>query len=289
MKPREPARFDAIQRKSAYIGASRRIQEAAQVSSIFPTPSFDLSGHVALVTGASRGIGEAVAHALAASGAQVLVASRKADACERVAGAIREQGGLARALPFHTGDVAQIQRAFEIIGADYGRLDILVNNAATNPYFGPIVDTDPAAFQKTMDVNVRGFFFCSSLGAKLMARHGRGSIVNVASINAVAPGPGQGVYSITKGAVVTMTRAFAAECAPLGVRVNALLPGVTDTRFAAALVDDPALLDAMLARVPLKRVAQPSEMAGAVLYLASAASSYTTGACLTVDGGFLAH
>lgn len=250
---------------------------------------FDLTGKVALVTGGSRGIGESIARTLAAFGAHVVVSSRKADACERVVAGIREVGGSAQPLPCHVGDIEQIQRAFDTIAADCGRLDILVNNAATNPYFGPIVDTDLAAFQKTVDVNIRGYFFCSALGAKLMAKHGGGSIINVASINAVAPGPGQGIYSITKGAVVTMTKAFAAECAATGVRVNALLPGVTDTKFASALVDNERVLGAMLARVPLRRVAQPDEMTGAVLYLASAASSYTTGICLTVDGGFLAN
>ena len=251
-------------------------------------PSFKLDGKVALVTGASRGIGEAIVRTLAAYGAHVIVSSRKQDACEAVAADIRKSGGKAEAIACHVGEMAQIEAVFAAIEARHGRLDILVNNAATNPYFGHIVDTDLGAFQKTVDVNIRGYFFSSSLGAKLMAKNGGGSIINVASINAVVPGAKQGIYSITKGAIVTMTKAFANECAPMGVRVNALLPGLTDTKFAAALVHDEEMRKPMLSRIALRRVAQPNEMAGAVLYLASDASSYTTGVCLNVDGGFLA-
>ena len=251
-------------------------------------PMFDLSGKIALVTGASRGIGAATAQLLARHGAHVIVSSRKQDACEAVAADIRKNGGKAEAIACHIGELPQIEALFAAIEARHGRLDILVNNAATNPYFGHIVDTDLGAFQKTVDVNIRGYFFSCSLGAKLMAKNSGGSIINVASVNAVVPGPKQGIYSITKGAIVTMTKAFANECAPMGVRVNALLPGLTDTKFAAALVHDEEMRKPMLSRVALGRVAQPHEMAGAVLYLASDAASYTTGVCLNVDGGFLA-
>lgn len=253
------------------------------------TQIFDLTGNVALVTGASRGIGEAIARILAGNGAHVIVSSRKAEACGQVVDSIREKGGSAEAMACHIGSMEQIQSTLAAIEAAHGRLDILVNNAATNPYFGHIVDTDPAALQKTVDVNIRGYFYASAMGAKLMAKNGGGSIINVASIGGVAPGSGQGIYSITKGAVITMTRAFANECGGMGVRVNALLPGITDTKFAAALVDNEAILHGMLARVPLKRVAQPDEIAGAALYLASAAASYTTGICLAVDGGYLSN
>jgi NAD(P)-dependent dehydrogenase (short-subunit alcohol dehydrogenase family) len=248
-----------------------------------------LSDKIALVTGASRGIGEAIARTLAAHGAHVIVSSRKADACEEVAKEIAAAGGKAEAHACHIGELAQIQAIYDFVEKTHGRLDILVNNAATNPYFGPIVDTDLAAFEKTVDVNIRGYFFMSSMGAKLMAKNGGGSIVNVASINGVVPGQWQGVYSITKAAVISMTKAFAKECGPMGVRVNALLPGATDTKFAAALIHgtDPKVRDRYLGKLPLGRVAQPDEMSGAVLYLVSPAASYTTGACLVVDGGFL--
>ncbi len=251
-----------------------------------PAPDlFDLTGKIALITGASRGIGEEAAKLLGACGAHVIVASRHGDACRRVADAIARAGGTAEAAACHIGDLAQIENLFATVASRHGRLDILVNNAATNPYYGPIVETGADVFQKTVDVNIRGYFFMSSHAVRLMG--GGGSIVNVASVNGVIPGFHQGIYSITKAAVISMTKAFALECAPLGVRCNALLPGLTDTKFASALTQMPALLNRALAHVPMRRVAQPSEMAGAVLYLASAASSYTTGAVLSVDGGYL--
>lgn len=248
---------------------------------------FDLSGKVALVTGASRGIGAEIAKLLAAAGAHTIVSSRKQADCQTVVDEIVADGGSAEALACHIGEMEQISALFAEIEKTHGRLDVLVNNAATNPYFGPITETDPAIFQKTVDVNIRGYFYMSSHGAKLMAKNGGGSIVNVASVNGVVPGFQQGIYSITKAAVISMTKAFAVECAESGVRCNALLPGLTDTKFASVLVNTPAILKQAMAHVPMRRVAQPSEMAGAALYLASAASSYTTGAVLNVDGGYL--
>ncbi len=248
-------------------------------------PTFDLSGKIALVTGASRGIGEAIATLLAAHGAHVIVSSRKAEHCTPVVDAIKADGGSAEAMGCHIGDVDQIEAIFKVIDSKHGHLDILVNNAAANPYFGPILDTPMGAFQKTVDVNIRGYFFMSVGGAKLMKQGG--AIVNVASVNGVIPGPFQGIYSITKAAVISMTQAFAKECAPLKIRVNALLPGFTDTKFASALTGNPMILEKALEHIPLHRIAQPDEMAGAVLYLVSDAASYTTGTCLNVDGGYL--
>lgn len=248
---------------------------------------FDLTGKIALVSGASRGIGEGISRLLAAQGAEVILVSRKAEACERVAASIRESGGKAEAMACHIGEMAQIEQTFADIRKRHGRLDILVNNAAANPYFGAIQDTDPAAFNKTVDVNIRGYFFMSSHAIKLMEKNGGGSIVNVASVNGIIPGQFQGIYSISKAAVISMTKAFAKECAPLGIRVNALLPGATETKFASALTQNPVILNELLKHVPMGRVAQPEEMAGAVLYLVSPAASYTTGSCLNVDGGYL--
>jgi NAD(P)-dependent dehydrogenase (short-subunit alcohol dehydrogenase family) len=252
-----------------------------------PTRPFDLSGKIALVTGASRGIGEAGARLLAAHGAHVIVSSRRIEACEIVAQSIRDGGGSAESLACHIGEMEQIEAAWRVLEERHGRVDVVINNAAANPYFGPIVDTDLAAFAKTVDVNIRGYFFMSSFAAKLMARNGGGSIVNVASVNGVVPGDLQGIYSISKAAILAMTKAFAKECAPQGVRVNALLPGLTDTKFAGALTGNPAILARALMHVPLNRVAEPAEMAGALLFLASSASSYTTGTWLNVDGGYL--
>jgi NAD(P)-dependent dehydrogenase (short-subunit alcohol dehydrogenase family) len=251
------------------------------------TELFDLTGKIALVTGASRGIGAEIARLFAAQGAHVIVSSRKLEDCQKVVDGIVAEGGKAEAIACHIGEMAQIEALYAAIDARHGRLDVLVNNAATNPYFGPITDTDPAIFQKTVDVNIRGYFYMSSHAARRMAKNGGGSIVNVASVNGVVPGFQQGIYSITKAAVISMTKAFAVECAEAGVRCNALLPGLTDTKFASVLVNTPAILKQAMAHVPMRRVAQPSEMAGAALYFASAASSYTTGAVLNVDGGYL--
>ncbi len=252
------------------------------------TTLFDLDGKIAFVSGASRGIGEAIAKLLAQQGAHVIVSSRKIEGCQAVADAITAVGGKATAVACHIGELEQIQAVFAQIRDQFGRLDILVNNAATNPQFCHILDTDVSAFQKTVDVNIRGYFFMSVEAGKLMREHGGGSIINVASINGVTPGNFQGIYSVTKAAVINMTKAFAKECAPQGIRCNALLPGLTDTKFASALVKNDSIREEALRHIPLKRVADPSEMAGAVLYLASDASSYTTGLSLNVDGGYLA-
>jgi NAD(P)-dependent dehydrogenase (short-subunit alcohol dehydrogenase family) len=251
------------------------------------TNLFDLDGKIAFVSGASRGIGAAIAQLLAQQGAHVIVSSRKIEGCQAVADAINAAGGKATAVACHIGEMQQIQEVFAFIRDNFGRLDILVNNAATNPQFGNVLDTDLTAFQKTVDVNIRGYYFMSIEGGKLMKANGGGSIINVASVNGVTPGEMQGVYSVTKAAVISMTKVFAKECAQFGIRCNALLPGLTDTKFASALTGNDAILKMALQRIPLKRVADPSEMAGAVLYLASSASSYTTGVALNVDGGFL--
>ncbi|WP_300730404.1 SDR family oxidoreductase [Pseudomonas sp.] len=251
------------------------------------THLFDLDGKIAFVSGASRGIGAAIATLLAQQGAHVIVSSRTLERCQPVADAIIAAGGQASAMACHIGEMEHITRTFAQIRDKFGRLDILVNNAATNPQFGSVLDTDLGAFQKTVDVNIRGYFFMSVEAGKLMREGTGGSIINVASINGVSPGVFQGIYSITKAAVINMTKVFAKECAPFGIRCNALLPGLTDTQFASALVKNDAILKTALQHIPLKRVANPEEMAGAVLYLASDASSYTTGVSLNVDGGFL--
>lgn len=250
-----------------------------------PKNLFDLSGKVALVTGASRGIGEEISLLLAAHGAHVIVSSRKVDNCQRVVDSIEAAGGRAEARACHVGRLEDIAATFEHIRARHGRLDILVNNAAANPYFGHILDTDVAAFEKAVDVNIRGYFFMSVEAGKLMRENGGGAIVNNASVNALQPGDKQGIYSISKAAIVNMTRAFAKECGPFGIRVNALLPGLTKTTFADALFSDPATYEQWLAAIPLRRHAEPREMAGTVLYLVSEAASYTNGECIVVDGG----
>jgi NAD(P)-dependent dehydrogenase (short-subunit alcohol dehydrogenase family) len=249
---------------------------------------FDLSGRIALVTGGSRGIGRAVALALARHGATIAVASRKLADCESVASEIRAAGGAASAHACHIGEPAAIEATLAAIEAQHGRIDILINNAATNPYFGPALDMDLAAWQKTVDVNIRGYFWTSVEAARRMQRQGKGAIVNVASVNAFRPMEGQACYSLTKAAIVNMTQGLAREWARHGIRVNALVPGIVETRFAAAIHQDPKRRAALERLVPMGRVAQPEEMAGAVVYLVSDAASYTTGSCLTADGGWLA-
>lgn len=249
------------------------------------THLFDLNGRIALVSGASRGIGEEIAKLLAEQGAQVIVSSRKIDDCTAVAEAIREAGGNAEPFACNVGSMDDIAALFAHIRQAYGKLDICVNNAATNPYFGHVLDTDLGAFNKTVEVNIRGYFFMSIEAGKLMRDHGGGAIVNTASINALQPGPLQGIYSMTKAAVVNMTKVFARECGPLGIRCNALLPGLTKTKFAGALFTDDNIYQQAIQHIPLGRHAEPNEMAGTVLYLVSDASSYTNGECIVVDGG----
>lgn len=250
--------------------------------------SFRLDGKIALVTGASRGIGKSIAQTLAAYGAEVVLVSRKQESLDQVAGEIAGQGGKAVPMACHMGELAEISKLFENIEKRYGKLDILINNAATNPYFGDMSGVDPGVWDKTFDVNVKGPFFMIQKAIPLMKAAGRGAVVNVASVNGIRPAPFQGVYSITKAAVISMTKAYAKELAPHGIRVNALLPGLTDTKFASALMKQDEIYKYVVAQIPMGRHAEPDEMGGAVLYLVSDAASFTTGTHIVCDGGFLA-
>ena len=249
---------------------------------------FDLTGKTVLVTGASRGIGEAAAHLLARHGAHVIVTSRKQDACDAVVEQIRAAGGVASAMAAHIGDTASVDQLFKRIDEHGFAIDMLVNNAATNPYFGPMLDMDLRAFDKTVEVNIRGYFYTTLLAARSMRERGGGAIVNIASINGRRAAPGQGVYSMTKAAILSMTEGFAKELAVHKIRVNAVLPGLTDTKFAGALTQNPDILKTLLRMIPLGRIAQPGEIAPMILFLLSPAASYITGASFAVDGGYLA-
>jgi NAD(P)-dependent dehydrogenase (short-subunit alcohol dehydrogenase family) len=246
---------------------------------------FELTGKVALVTGSSRGIGEAIAQEYARRGAKVIVSSRKQDACEAVANGIIQAGGEACAMACHAGKVDEIEALVAKIQAEFGRLDILVNNAATNPYFGPAIQASESVFDKTFEVNVKGFFFMAQQAARIMVEQGSGSIINVSSIEGLSPSPMMGIYSMTKASVIMLTRVLAKELGSAGVRCNCICPGLTETRFASVLIETPEIYEHYIARAPMGRHAQPEELTGAAVFLASDAASYVTGAILPVDGG----
>ena len=250
--------------------------------------TFSLEGKIALITGASRGIGEAIALCFAEQGAECILTSRKAEALEEVVEKIQAAGGKAMSRAANMGDLEQVAELFAFIKETYAKLDILVNNAATNPFFGNMTEAPEWAWDKTLAVNLKGPFFATQEAAKLMETAGGGAVVNVASINGMRPAPLQGIYSISKAGLISMTKAYAKELAAKNIRVNALLPGLTKTDFSKALFEMEEIHKHVIAQIPLQRHAEPHEMAGAVLYLVSDAASFTTGICLTCDGGYLA-
>jgi NAD(P)-dependent dehydrogenase (short-subunit alcohol dehydrogenase family) len=245
-----------------------------------------LKDKVAVVTGASRGIGAEIARVFAAHGAKVVLAARKMEGLDQVAKEIEKEGGEALAHACHTGKDDQIEALVQAAVARFGKVDVLVNNAATNPYFGPMMNIDWGAWDKTFEVNVKGYFAATRAVVRhLHARKARGSIVNVASVAGLMATPLQGVYGMTKAAVISMTKTLSVELGP-DVRVNAIAPGLIETRFAAALTGNDMILKSVLERTSQKRVGQPVDVAGAALLLASDAGDYFTGAVLTVDGGW---
>ncbi|MRX27251.1 SDR family oxidoreductase [Kangiella sp. HZ709] len=250
-------------------------------------PMLNFKDKVALISGASRGIGEATAKLIAQNGAHVILTSRSKDSLEKVAQDISDAGGKVSVMPCHIGEPAAIDKLFSDIQAQFGKLDILINNAATNPYFGHVLDMPVDAFDKTIDVNIKGYFLMSQKAGQLMKNNGGGAMVNIASVNGKTPAPMQAVYSMTKSAVISMTQAFAKECAAFNIRVNAVLPGLTDTKFASALTQNEQMLKMILPLIPMGRMAQPEEIAPSIAFLVSDAASYVTGTCLSVDGGYL--
>ncbi|MGA8015472.1 MAG: SDR family oxidoreductase [Candidatus Dormiibacterota bacterium] len=249
--------------------------------------TFRLDGRVALVTGGSRGIGRAIAHALAAHGAAVGVCSRNSEACDRVVAEIEAQGGRALSVPGHVGRALDCAAVVGGLVSGLGRLDVLVNDAATNPQFGPLLDAEEAAFDKVWDVNLKGAWRMSQLAVEAWMGERGGSIVNIASISGIRGDPLIGAYSVSKAALIGMTRVLARELGPRGIRVNAVAPGLVRTDFARVLVETPELRERFTRASALGRVADPDEIAGAAVFLASDAASFITGSVLTVDGGSL--
>jgi NAD(P)-dependent dehydrogenase (short-subunit alcohol dehydrogenase family) len=250
-----------------------------------------LEGKVAIVTGASRGIGEAIARTFAAHGARVALAARKPDGLASVAASINDahpckDGPRAIAIASHTGKESDCIELVKKTVSDLGKVDVLVNNAATNPYFGPMLDIEGGAWDKTFEVNTKGYFWmCREVARHLRSRDAAGSLVNVASVAGLIGAPMQGVYGMTKAAVISMTKTFAVELAPSKIRVNAIAPGLVETKLAAAIITNETLVGMMNARTPLARYGVPDEIAGGALLLASDAAAFLTGHTLVIDGG----
>ncbi len=245
---------------------------------------FSLKGKVALITGASRGIGQAVAIGLAQAGADIAIASRKLPDLEKVAEQVRKTGRKCLLVAAHVARVEEINNLVGQVMAEYGKIDILVNNAATNPTMASAMDVDERAWDAIMNLNLRGLFFLSQAVARLMKEKGGGKIINISSIAGISPDllP---VYSISKAAVIMATKVMAQQWAQYNIRANAVAPGLTKTRFSEALWNNPDILKLAMGKTPMARVADPEEMVGAVIYLASEASSYVTGQVIAIDGG----
>jgi NAD(P)-dependent dehydrogenase (short-subunit alcohol dehydrogenase family) len=248
---------------------------------------FQIQGKVAIVTGASRGIGRAIAHGLSEAGAKVVLSSRKLEDLQKVAEEIRGKKGDAFPIAAHNGRIADLENLVKKTVEHYGTIDILVNNAATNPVFGPIIQVEESAWDKIMEVNVKGAFFLSRSAAQVMGEKGGGVIVNIASSAGLRPMPFLGAYSVSKAGVIMLTKVLAVEWAGLKIRVNAVAPGIIETRFSEALWKNETILEEVQKRQPIPRVGQPEEIVGAVLFLASPASSYMTGEVMVIDGGGL--
>jgi len=246
---------------------------------------FNLTGKVAVVTGGSRGIGLAIAQALAGAGAKLVITARKADGLQDAANSLRESGAEVLALTAHNGDKDQLQTLIQQTVEAYGGVDILVNNAATNPHFGPILEAEDSMWQKTIEVNLLGNIWLCQQVVPMMRSRGGGKIINIASINGIRPGRMQGVYSTTKAAVINLTQTLAMELAPDNIQCNAIAPGLVQTKFARAIWENDMLMDLVLSRTPAQRTGQPDDIAGIALYLASPASAFTTGQVFVIDGG----
>jgi NAD(P)-dependent dehydrogenase (short-subunit alcohol dehydrogenase family) len=250
-----------------------------------PRELFDLTGKVAVVTGASKGIGEAIARGLVAFGARVVLSSRKLEAVEAAAKAIRDQGGEAVAVAAHVGEPAAVRGLVEKAVAAFGGIDVIVNNAATNPVYGPLLQADNVVFEKIMAVNVRGPLELAKLAHPHLVKRGGGSVINISSIGGISPEPLLGLYSVSKAALISLTKVMAQEWGRDRIRANVICPGLVRTKFSAALWQNEPVLKEFVRTLPLGRIAEPEEMVGLALFLASPASGYCTGGVYVADGG----
>lgn len=248
-------------------------------------PNFSLEGKVALITGGSRGIGRSIALAFASAGADVAVTSRKIDALEKVAEECRAYGKRAFAVAAHAGKMDELETMVQQVKNELGRIDILVNNAGTNPMNVPIMKYEEKLWDSIMNLNLKGVVFLTKAVANIMKEQGGGSIINIASIEAFQVGDLSAAYDVSKAGVAHFTRVAAAEMALSNIRVNAIAPGATKTALVHAMWEDENMEKFVTNVIPMHRFADPDEMAGAAVYLASDAASYTTGACIVIDGG----
>ncbi|MBM2825286.1 MAG: short-chain dehydrogenase/reductase [Dehalococcoidales bacterium] len=250
---------------------------------------FSLEGKVALVTGGSRGIGKVTAISFARAGADVAVASRNLPELELVANEIKSLGRRSLAVTAHLGRMDQLKSLIEQVVAEFGRIDILVNNAGTSPVYTPSLDLEERAWDSIMNLNVKGLFFLSQAVARVMKEHGGGRIINIASVDGFRPEVNIGAYAISKASVIMTTHVMAVEWAKYNIRVNTVAPGHVHTRLGDSRfgVAPPGYEEELIKRTPLGHIAQPEEMVGAMIYLASDASDFVTGQTLVVDGGFL--
>jgi dehydrogenase/reductase SDR family protein 4 len=248
---------------------------------------FNLKGKVAIITGSSKGIGKAIAKALAEQGAQVVISSRSQEACYEVAAAFTAEGLKAVGIASHIGKEDQRKNLVNKTIEAFGRIDILVNNAAINPVFGPIEDVDPEIFDKIMDVNVKAPWSLSNLVLPHFQANKKGSIINIASVEALTPGFGLGLYSTSKAAILMLTKNQAKEWGRYGVNANAICPGLIKTKFSAALWTNEKMLNKLEKSIPSGRMGMPEEMVGLACLLASDAGNYMTGGVYTADGGYM--